>query len=106
MGPASRVTLRRVKSVVANDVAIHDLQSAVRHLICQLFQHLRVWRHALGLEQERKNTSGNVGVAPAHDDKIERDRKSTRLNSSHQIISYPFFSLKKQNTHHALPHPP
>src|SRR5258708_29068086 len=28
------------------------------------------------------------------------DRKSTRLNSSHQIISYPVFSLKKkkQNT--------
>src|SRR5258708_12996047 len=26
---------------------------------------------------------------------IVRDRKSTRLNSSHQIISYPVFSLKK-----------
>src|SRR5258708_13404977 len=29
------------------------------------------------------------------------DRKSTRLNSSHQIISYPFFCLtKKTNTYH------
>src|SRR5258708_13748724 len=27
----------------------------------------------------------------------ERDRKSTRLNSSHQIISYALFSLKKKN---------
>src|SRR5947208_11872291 len=27
-----------------------------------------------------------------------RDRKSTRLNSSHQIISYADFSLKKKNT--------
>src|SRR5258708_8957330 len=26
------------------------------------------------------------------------DRKSTRLNSSHQIISYAVFCLKKQNT--------
>src|SRR5258708_9280764 len=26
------------------------------------------------------------------------DRKSTRLNSSHQIISYAVFSLKKKNT--------
>src|SRR5258708_31304868 len=26
-----------------------------------------------------------------------RDRKSTRLNSSHQIISYPVFFLKKKN---------
>src|SRR5438552_10038260 len=28
------------------------------------------------------------------------DRKSTRLNSSHQIISYAVFCLKKKNTHH------
>src|SRR5258708_19880193 len=27
-----------------------------------------------------------------------KDRKSTRLNSSHQIISYAVFSLKKKNT--------
>src|SRR3954462_2507057 len=28
------------------------------------------------------------------------DRKSTRLNSSHTIISYSVFCLKKKNTHH------
>src|SRR5258708_28772300 len=28
----------------------------------------------------------------------EEDRKSTRLNSSHQIISYAVFCLKKKNT--------
>src|SRR5258708_12425043 len=28
------------------------------------------------------------------------DRKSTRLNSSHQIISYAVFCLKKKNTTH------
>src|SRR5258708_17912204 len=28
----------------------------------------------------------------------EKDRKSTRLNSSHQIISYPSFCLKKKNS--------
>src|SRR5258708_17177377 len=28
------------------------------------------------------------------------DRKSTRLNSSHQIISHAVFCLKKQNTRH------
>src|SRR5258708_13646246 len=31
----------------------------------------------------------------------QRDRKSTRLNSSHQIISYAVFCLKKKN-HRAL----
>src|SRR5258708_25525027 len=29
--------------------------------------------------------------------RIEQDRKSTRLNSSHQIISYAVFCLKKKN---------
>src|SRR5207244_12841591 len=33
--------------------------------------------------------AGNFGV--------EKDRKSTRLNSSHQIISYAVFCLKKKN---------
>src|SRR5258708_18879422 len=30
------------------------------------------------------------------------DRKSTRLNSSHQIISYAVFCLKKKKTHDML----
>src|SRR5258708_17900943 len=29
---------------------------------------------------------------------VEEDRKSTRLNSSHQIISYAVFCLKKKKT--------
>src|SRR5258708_18079159 len=33
---------------------------------------------------------------------IGRDRKSTRLNSSHQIISYAVFCLKKKNVRHVL----
>src|SRR5260221_7886513 len=32
-----------------------------------------------------------------------RDRKSTRLNSSHTVISYAVFCLKKKNTFLALP---
>src|SRR5258708_8732573 len=35
----------------------------------------------------------------------EPDRKSTRLNSSHQIISYAVFSLKKKNTPRITPSP-
>src|SRR4051812_49729178 len=30
---------------------------------------------------------------------VERDRKSTRLNSSHMSISYAVFCLKKKKTH-------
>src|SRR5258708_20087871 len=29
---------------------------------------------------------------------VDKDRKSTRLNSSHQIISYAVFCLKKKKT--------
>src|SRR5258708_23312986 len=32
--------------------------------------------------------------------RLSLDRKSTRLNSSHQIISYAVFCLKKKNTLH------
>src|SRR5258708_12837978 len=37
---------------------------------------------------------------------VAPDRKSTRLNSSHQIISYAVFCLKKKTTHTQHPHPP
>src|SRR5258708_11833545 len=33
-----------------------------------------------------------------------RDRKSTRLNSSHQIISYAVFCLKKKICRPSIPH--
>src|SRR5258708_11386344 len=36
---------------------------------------------------------------------IRRDRKSTRLNSSHQIISYAVFCLKKNSKFDAGLHP-
>src|SRR5258708_28545311 len=39
----------------------------------------------------------HAGVDGAHLDHLgEQDRKSTRLNSSHQIISYAVFCLKKK----------
>src|SRR5574341_1693019 len=33
----------------------------------------------------------------AHHQRLRGDRKSTRLNSSHQLISYAVFCLKKKN---------
>src|SRR5438034_1958181 len=32
-------------------------------------------------------------------DKVQQDRKSTRLNSSHTVISYAVFCLKKKKKH-------
>src|SRR2546426_8409846 len=39
-----------------------------------------------------------VALAPAAQDGGVRDRKSTRLNSSHLVISYAVFCLKKKKT--------
>src|SRR3712207_7966707 len=36
--------------------------------------------------------------APGEEDQQQRDRKSTRLNSSHANISYAVFCLKKKKT--------
>src|SRR5256885_11848009 len=36
---------------------------------------------------------------------LGRDRKSTRLNSSHLVISYALFCLKTKNTLYARPEP-
>src|SRR5207244_6386380 len=57
----------------------------------------RAGRYALGLEYYRSVVRYNTG--PAHADQVALsvlDRKSTRLNSSHQIISYAVFCLKKK----------
>src|SRR5258708_28088307 len=41
--------------------------------------------------------------AAGGDDQGGGDRKSTRLNSSHQIISYAVFCLKKKNKKDTIP---
>src|SRR5256885_5307420 len=51
-------------------------------------------RRHLG-ELERVGLGHDVGVEGA---RRERDRKSTRLNSSHLVISYAVFCLKKKKT--------
>src|SRR5260221_5240233 len=61
--------------------------------------------HGLGDEQKRRHARARFGgvedfaadVAAA----VGLDRKSTRLNSSHTVISYAVFCLKKK-THRAL----
>src|SRR3712207_8203864 len=43
-----------------------------------------------------KYDRGDDDDADAHDDRVDSDRKSTRLNSSHANISYAVFCLKKK----------
>src|SRR5947208_11657577 len=50
------------------------------------------------IEINTTDSVGNVTTAAEAMAERLRDRKSTRLNSSHQIISYAVFCLKKKNT--------
>src|SRR2546426_1264436 len=58
-------------------------------------------QHAARLRQAQAwSPSRLVALAPMagvrHPEEVERDRKSTRLNSSHLVISYAVFCLKKK----------
>src|SRR5260221_5366894 len=58
-------------------------------------------RFAKGLGQDAGDHAGTVVDADVtfSDGAINEDRKSTRLNSSHTVISYAVFCLKKKKTH-------
>src|SRR3712207_8510670 len=68
-------------------------------------EHVDLEGH-LGLAQDALGAGHDLGVGlRAHEDahargvvgqRLERDRKSTRLNSSHANISYAVFCLKKK----------
>src|SRR5947208_6286407 len=50
----------------------------------------------LGGERQELGVGEGAGVVRGLDEGADVDRKSTRLNSSHQIISYAVFCLKKK----------
>src|SRR3989442_10967630 len=52
------------------------------------------WGRAGGRDRRRGHDPDRLLLAPV----LARDRKSTRLNSSHVRISYAVFCLKKKNT--------
>src|SRR5256885_5460365 len=50
-------------------------------------------------QRERDPAAYRAALLPAGDGGAERDRKSTRLNSSHLVISYAVFCLEKKRSH-------
>src|SRR6476660_8474106 len=63
-----------------------------------LFPYTTLFRSRLPRPPRHRGGGGPAPVAGRGD----RDRKSTRLNSSHQIISYAVFCLKKKNNYTPL----
>src|SRR5438132_4538590 len=57
------------------------------------------WCHTEWLRRHPHRTSSWWPRIPCSD---RRDRKSTRLNSSHTVISYAVFCLKKKKIHNQL----
>src|SRR2546430_7297439 len=54
----------------------------------------RSWRKTISTLRQSRLTSVHLSLD------CRRDRKSTRLNSSHSQISYAVFCLEKKNTQH------
>src|SRR5258708_30008317 len=64
-----------------------------------LFPYTTLFRSGAGSELARYGTGQTAALGVAHGKGqvlVIGDRKSTRLNSSHQIISYAVFCLKKK----------
>src|SRR5256885_10039528 len=70
-----------------------DLRSLVLHL------HLRSRQIGSRERYRRARMRGENGNLDVDSGDEVIDRKSTRLNSSHLVISYAVFCLKKINTH-------
>src|SRR5256885_6403704 len=70
-----------------NDTATTEIYTLSLH------DALPIYRDSLALYKQ-----GNFFRVESDDELDARDRKSTRLNSSHLVISYAVFCLKKKKT--------
>src|SRR2546426_1879424 len=79
------------RSTVTN--AQHDDNEPAHRLVCVMQRHRRGTVHAMPPTDPDLIRLHAAAVALA---RSMRDRKSTRLNSSHLVISYAVFCLKKK----------
>src|SRR5258708_31232124 len=66
--------------------------------------HTNTIEHETATAPRRNRWTTHWCFVPGHASKPGRDRKSTRLNSSHQIISYAVFCLKKKKKNYYTAH--
>src|SRR3712207_9152029 len=89
----------RVRFFFFNDTATTEIYTLSLHDALPISAALQLGRQALGLLDRhganQHRLAPLVALLQVGDD---RDRKSTRLNSSHANISYAVFCLKKKKT--------
>src|SRR5256885_5153980 len=96
-GNAARLVLRQDDSLNAALEAYRGLRTRLMH--AQSKSGLRSIVITSSLPGEGKTlTTMNLGLCYAQ---LPQDRKSTRLNSSHLVISYAVFCLKKKQRPHS-----
>src|SRR5256885_13142730 len=66
-------------------------------VVQELLQGVRQHAHAAAAALVFAHLRERDPVTPLGDARVQLDRKSTRLNSSHLVISYAVFCLKKKN---------
>src|SRR5437588_11584615 len=89
-----------------NDTATTEIYTLSLHDALPISRELRVGGRLLRqIERTRprascalRAASGRLDLLDTPEPFVDRDRKSTRLNSSHTVISYAVFCLKKKKT--------
>src|SRR5256885_12194343 len=83
-----------------NDTATTEIYTLSLHDALPIYPRHRVLNFGPPMKQKRRpdNQAQNQ-----HRARTDRDRKSTRLNSSHLVISYAVFCLKKKKKENYQP---
>src|SRR5256885_167204 len=95
-----------------NDTATTEIYTLSLHDALPISLRRRSWRWRSSVPSRRRSTfvlffTILVGLDRCTGDASFKDRKSTRLNSSHLVISYAVFCLKKKKAYaHLRPHDP
>src|SRR5256885_16594294 len=87
---------QRLSFFFFNDTATTEIYTLSLH------DALPIWL-ARVMQQRRQAQVAQQRFLQAQGPAQQQDRKSTRLNSSHLVISYAVFCLKKKKSYHGTP---
>src|SRR5256885_9734159 len=89
---------KRVKDAIFEKCAEWNAGTQEETLICKetAIGDLRIWCAARSKQMTVHFDSKKLLITVKNAGRLEQDRKSTRLNSSHLVISYAVFCLKKK----------